>query len=160
MKRFISINGFECNRWPAADQLEQSFLDPARRNWAFWDGGGGGYISVSGLDGTENEPDGPNRSNARIAIRAHRKHGATLDHHWWDGKRRVSTSHLSLGSTSDMTKLPHLDNRQPFAVGLFIPFELAWLALKDFMVDPIHPSKSVPWINAKDLPPSAIPPFP
>ncbi len=153
MRRFIFINGFEGPDWPPIATLEREFMDPTRREWAYWDGSGaaGGYMKISGIEGTEAQPDGRTRSGATISIRAHRQFGATLSHHWWDAKSATATTHLSLGDRSLLSQMTTLDDRQPYPIGLFIPFELAWLAFRDFIQEPTRVTSAVPWINGVDL---------
>jgi hypothetical protein len=45
----------------------------------------------------------------------------------------------------------------PLPVGLFIPFEQAWKAVKEFIETDGQLPKSIEWIANRDLPPNTFP---
>jgi len=45
----------------------------------------------------------------------------------------------------------------PLPVGLFIPFERAWSAVKEFMETEGALPKSIEWVANRDLPPNTFP---
>jgi hypothetical protein len=45
----------------------------------------------------------------------------------------------------------------PLSLGLFIPFEKGWLAIKEFMLNEGELPTSIEWVASDDLPPETFP---
>lgn len=63
-------------------------------------------------------------------------------------------------SKGDMTRIRHWVrslHSTPLPVGLFISFDRAWLAMKEFMELEGRLPKSIEWVNSDDLPDNTFP---
>jgi hypothetical protein len=63
----------------------------------------------------------------------------------------------SKGDLSRIRELVRSFHNTPLPVGLFIPFESAWKAVKEFIETDGALPKSIEWIANSDLPPNTFP---
>jgi hypothetical protein len=142
--------------WPESEWLAPYFLTDAGRRVAFDDpyGNDSWALRVDGLHGTGHLPEFNGRVDLVLIMVGHLDHGVLLCHQRWGPK---GTRHYSKGNFSrlrDWVETKHGDLRP---VGLFIPFEAAWRAVKEFMETDGALPKSIPWIDVRDLPPGTFP---
>src|SRR5262245_21509689 len=118
--------------WPEPEWLERYFLTAAGRAEAFSkDDNDSWGLSAHGLDGTEHLKPFKDRVDLGLTIQGHPTLGILLWYHVSGGGRFTS-----LFSKGDMTRIrewvrnAHSDL---MPVGLFIPFEPAFAAVKEFI---------------------------
>jgi hypothetical protein len=82
-------------------------------------------------------------------------HGVLLGYHKRGGGRRLS--YYSKGDLSRLRELVFSMQGGPLPVGLFIPYEKAWRAVKEFMETDGALPTSIEWIAGRDLPRDTFP---
>ena len=153
----IDLGEFNNAPWPSTSTVKPYFTSPSQRNWAYWDVGAGGLISVDGIMGTELVAAARGRANATLYISGDRTHGLTLFHRLWDGRTETVSSHYSRGDLSRRLEFVKTGDGDLLSVGLFISFEKAWLAVEDFMNSAGSLSKRIEWVSIRDLPTDTFP---
>lgn len=73
---------------------------------------------------------------------------------WGGGHKETYTSKGDLSRLRDLVRGMH---GTPLPVGLFISFEIAWPAVKEFLLTDGGLPKSIEWIANSDLPPNTFP---
>ena len=73
---------------------------------------------------------------------------------WGGGHKQTYSSKGDLRRLRDWVRSTH-DTLLP--VGLFVPFEVAWKAVKEFIETDGQLPKSIEWIANRDLPPGTFP---
>jgi hypothetical protein len=141
--------------WPAPGALERYFLAPPHQRCFFETGNDSGGLVAEGLDGTEHLLPGAGRIDINLGMYGHPELGVFLLYQKIGG-----AGFGAFSSKGDLTKLRQwvrtLHN-DPMPVGLFIPYENAWLAVKEFIETEGVLPKSIEWIANKDLPPGTFP---
>lgn len=138
--------------WPALSYVESCFLDPVIREKNIAWGSDGGNLSVDGLYGTEGLPERGGLVTATLYIFMNAQFGASLQLTRWDGRTQKQTTHVSKGDLSRLDVFVFSKHETPLSVGLFIPFERAWLAVKEFMKTEGELPTAITWCDARDLP--------
>jgi len=142
--------------WPDLKLLEPFFLTAAGRNRLIRNGNDSWGISIDGVEGTENLPPFNGRVDIDLMIQANPRLGILLCYLKLGPKGKGGSWY----SKGDMTRLHEWvrsthDDRLP--VGLFIPWEKAWLAVKEFIEREAALPIGIEWIAVKDLPPNTFP---
>lgn len=144
------------DHWPRPKDIEHYFLAPPGTRWFFDTGIDGASFRVDGIDGTERlPPDDLGRHQITLILSGHPKLGVLLIWSKWDGKRK-----LTYNSKGDLRRLRELvDNMHGTSrpAGLFIPYDVAWKAVKEFLENDGALPKSIEWIASRDLPPNTFP---
>jgi hypothetical protein len=73
---------------------------------------------------------------------------------WGGGHEQVFSSKGDLGRLREWVRGLH---GTPLPVGLFIPFEVAWKAVKEFIETDGELPRSIEWIANRDHPPNTFP---
>jgi hypothetical protein len=142
--------------WPKEKWLERYFLTPAGRRDFFASGNDSWGLTAEGVDGTAGLPQLEGRVDIDLTLQGHPDLGV-LRQYRKTGRLPIETYY----SKGDLTRLlqwvktAHGD-RMP--IGLFIPFETAWKAVKEFMGRDGALPESIAWIASKDIPAEAFPP--
>lgn len=156
MKKRTYFDTYDGPGWPAQSWLAPYFLTDAGRRQAF-DlpyGNDSWGLMADGLEGTERLPQWNGRIDIMLTIIGNIDHGVLLCHQKW-GPNGVG--HYSKGNLLRLREYVETKHGDLRPVGLFIPFEAAWKAVKEFMEGDGVLSKSIPWIAAPDLPPGTFP---
>jgi hypothetical protein len=111
-------------------------------------------LSAEGLQGTEHLPQFNGRIDIMLAIWGNVDHGVLLYYRKFGGG---GIGRYSLGDRGRLREYVETKHGDLKPVGLFIPFEAAWKAVKEFMERDGMLPKSIPWIAAPDLPPGTFP---
>ena len=85
----------------------------------------------------------------------HPKLGILLMYEKYGGGQRATFS--SKGDLRRLGELVRSLHDTPLPVGLFIPFEEAWKAVKEFIETDGALPQSIEWIANRDLPPNTFP---
>lgn len=141
--------------WPSLSWLKPYFIAPPEKRWAFSTGNDSAGFDAEGVDGTEHLEVGKGRINIRFDLYGNRRLGVLLV---WSkrggGFREVYSSKGNLTRLREWIRNVHDD---PLPVGLFIPFEDAWEAVKEFIETDGQRPTSIEWVNNYDLPPDTFP---
>lgn len=154
MRKECYFHDFDGPGWPTPEVLKKYFSAGGR----LWESGGNDSwgLSVEGLYGTAALP--PGRSvNARLDMIGNPEHGVTLNYDKWDGRVQHKDSYVSRGDPSRLGMFMYSLHCDPYSLGLFIPFEEAFKAVKEFIESDGELPASIAWIAVKDLPPETFP---
>src|SRR5262245_52296170 len=141
--------------WPSPNEMEHYFLSASGRRQAFDTRNDCWGFSAEGVDGTEHLPANKGRIDIHLTIVGNPGHGVLLHHvKAGQGRRDVYYSSGDLNRLREWVETKHGDL---MPVGLFIPFERAWTAVKQFIETDGALPQSIVWIAGDDIPPDAFP---
>jgi hypothetical protein len=119
MKKCTYFDYLPREGWPSPNEMERYFLSALGRRQAF----------DTDNDGTEHLPAGTERIDIRLTIVGNLRYGAFLHYARYGGTQSDNYfSKADLKRLREWVETKHGDLRP---VGLFIPFERAWTAVKD-----------------------------
>jgi hypothetical protein len=155
MRKSTYFDVFDGPGWPSPSQLQHYFLSPAGRRRAFETDNDSWGLSAEGVDGTEHLPRGAGRIDIHLTLWGNPNHGVLLHYRKWGGaSKQTYWSKTDLGRLREWVETRHGDL---MPVGLYIPFENAWTAVKEFMERDGALPESIAWVAANDLPDDAFP---
>jgi hypothetical protein len=141
--------------WPDLKTLEPYFLGGKDARWVFKTEGDSASLTAEGVDGTEHLQPGKGRIDVDLMMWGSPRLGVQLMYY-----KRGGGPKESLNSKHDLTRLDqyyHDSCGSLHPIGLFIPFEEAWNAVKEFIETGGAIPKCIEWIASRDLPPDAFP---
>jgi hypothetical protein len=156
MKRFFHFDNFPTDRWPPLSDLERFFLAPKGREWSFEGGNDSWGMDVQGLSETDGLPS-KEQVKVHVYMTGHRDFGVTLQYSKWDGRIQRKQTFHSKGNLSRLREFVRSLHGDPLSVGLFVPFPVAWKAVKEFIETDGGLPTSIEWIASSDLPPETFP---
>lgn len=156
MKRNISFGPFYGDRWPPVGQLEPFFLAPKGKEWSGLGRNDSWGMSVKGLAGTDGLPE-IDQVKVTLYMFGNPDLGACLLYDKWDGRIRHKYSYAAKGDLRRLGQFVKTLHGTPLSVGLFIPFPVAWKAVKEFMETDGELPRSIEWIASGDLPLETFP---
>jgi hypothetical protein len=153
MRRTTYFDSYEGAGWPEPKWLEAYFLTAAGRRRFFARGNDSWGLKVEGILQNAQPPQG--RIDIDLTIQGHPDLGVLLFYHKIGGSQAAA-----FYSKGDLTKLDRWiktvhGDRLPAA--LFISFETAWKAVKEFIEADGALPESIDWIASTDLPPNLFP---
>ena len=155
MRKRSYFDLFDHWTWPDPKELERYFLAPPGQRWTFETGNDSWGLSLEGVDGSEHFTRIEGRIDICLDMWGHPVHGVMLIHSKSGGGHRDA-----FYSRGDLTRLREWVlslHGDPMPVGLFIPYEQAWSAVKKFIeTDGAFP-QSIEWIAERELPPNIFP---
>jgi Immunity protein Imm1 len=155
MKKNIYFHDFRRELWPSLDELAPYFLAPDGSRWVR--GGNDSWgIGVQGLEGTEHLPFSRGRKDINLTMWGGPGVGVLLIYHKI-GPVGFRDAYSSKGDMSRIREWVDSLHEDPLPVGLFIPFDKAWLAVKEFMETEGQLPTSIEWVRNHDLPPNTFP---
>src|SRR5262249_39730062 len=141
--------------WPQIEWLEPYFLTPAGRR-KFFEGGNDSWgLKADGIDGTEHRQPFKDRIDIDLTILGHPDLGILLFYHKTGGG--FSQAYYSEGDMRRLHEWVRTVHGDRMPIGLYIPFETAWKAVKEFVESDGSLPQSIEWIAARDLPDDAFP---
>jgi hypothetical protein len=141
--------------WPSPRELERYFLAPAGERWFFETRNDSGGFSAEGVDGTEHLEANKGRIDIDLQMWGNPDLGVLLIYSkWGGGHKQIYSSKRDPRRLREWVRSTH-DTLLP--IGLFVPFEVAWLAVKEFIETDGQLPKSIEWIANRDLPPGTFP---
>jgi hypothetical protein len=155
MKKSINLVDFDQRGWPAASELEAYFLTPEGRRTAFETGYDSWGVMANGVDGTDHLEKGSGRVDVNLNIIGSPRHGVMLNYQKWD--RGIQEDLYSKGDLSRLLRWTETIHGDVWPIGLFIPFEEAWKAIREFMEKGSALPTSITWISSEDIPQEAFP---
>lgn len=141
--------------WPNPEDLQRYFLDPPGKRWFFETGNDSAGLDAEGVDGTEHLPANRGRIDIRLSMWGHPTLGVLLIYEKHGGGYREAFS--SKGDLNRLQEWVRSTHDTPLPVGLFIPYEHAWKAVKEFIDKEGGIPSSIDWIANRDLPPNTFP---
>jgi hypothetical protein len=154
MKKHTYFDTYDGPGWPEQAWLAKYFLTPAGRRKFFELGNDSWGLNADGLDGTEHLQQFNGRIDIRLTIVGNLDYGILLCHQKF-GPNGVG--HYSIGDLGRLHEWVKTKDGDLMPIGLFIPFETAWKAVKEFMETDGALPKSIAWIPVRDLPPDSFP---
>jgi hypothetical protein len=153
MKKSTYFDTYIGPGWPDANWLAPYFLTDTGRRAAF-DEDTDRALRIDGLEGTSQLPQFNGRVDLVLTIIGNVDHGVLLCHQKW-GPNGIG--HYSIADRRRLHEWLETKHGDLKPIGLFIPFESAWRAVKEFVETDGMLPKSVPWIAVPDIPPGAFP---
>lgn len=158
MKKHAYFDTFWGDDWPSQEFLKPYFKTPPQGaiGWYPNSGNDSGGLSLEGLDGTGHLLYGSGRKDIRLSMWGNPELGVLLQY----SKTGGGVPRKDWFSKGDLTKIRqwvrslHSD---PLPIGLFIPFDQAWLAVKEFMETEGKLPTSIEWVSSSDLPDNTFP---
>lgn len=156
MGKYIYFDKFHGEFWPTAEELRPYFFAPRGKAW--FDAGGNDTASIrlEGIEGTEKLHPLRGRKDICLGMWGNPDLGVLLQYTRRGGgvPRRDWFSKGDMGRIREWVRAQHAT---PLPVGLFIPFDKAWLAVKEFMETEGQMPTSITWIYSDDLPDNTFP---
>ena len=157
MRKRVYFDNYLGSFWPAANELAPYFLArPEGSGWFHETGNDSAGLSLEGLDGTDQLPPGRGRKDISLSMWGNPELGVLLQYVRYGGgvPRQDWFSRGDLRKIQQWVRSLHND---PLPVGLFIPFDRAWLAVKEFMETEGRLPTSIEWVNSADLSDNTFP---
>ena len=155
MKKRTYFDVFDGPGWPAPALLERYFIGPPDQRWTFSSGNDSWNLRAEGVDGTENLGAHKGRIDVLLEMYGHPQFGVLIVYSKFGGGR--SQTYLSKGNLDRLSELTRDLHGDQLPVGLFIPYEAAWVAVKEFLDIDAQLPKSIEWVASRDLPPGTFP---
>ncbi|MEA2937729.1 MAG: hypothetical protein QOC56_1233 [Alphaproteobacteria bacterium] len=141
--------------WPELKWLERYFLTSAGRRQFFEEGNDSWGLTAQGVDGSDLMQPNNGRIDINLTILGNPKLGVLLCHQkWGGGLKQTYYSKGDLMRLGEWVTTVHGD-RMP--IGLFIPFESAWTAVRQFIEANGALPTGIVWVGDGDLPRTAFP---
>jgi hypothetical protein len=157
MRKSCFFGDFDGPYWPAPEQLQKYFLGPsAKHQWPFPRHYDCGMLSGYGLYGTEHLPDDQSVT-VQLNVTGNATAGAMLQYSKWDGRIRRRATYNSSGDFNRLREFVRNTEGFLLSKGLFIPFETAWNAVKQFIESDGELPTNIEWIARHQLPPGTFP---
>jgi hypothetical protein len=155
MRKFTHFNCLPRAGWPSPSEMEHYFLSASGRRQAFDTDNDCWGLSAEGVDGTEHLPPGKGRVDIRLTVVGSPGCGVLLQYSKAGaGHRHVYYSRGDLNRLLEWAETKHGDL---MPIGLFIPFERAWSAVKEFIERDGNVPQSIAWIADDEIPSGAFP---
>jgi hypothetical protein len=155
MRKRVYFDVFDGLGWPSPSQLEPYFLAPPGQRWTFDAGNDNWGLKADGVDGTEHLEANKGRIDVRLQMWGNPDLGVLLLYSKWGGEFKDLYS--SKGDLSRLREWVRSTHNTPLPVGLFIPYAIAWRAVKEFIETDGKLPKSIEWIANRDLPENTFP---
>ena len=150
MRKSCSFHDFDASGWPSPDDLKKYFLAGGRL-WASQDNDSWA-LRAEGLYGTVVLPRS-DAVTAELRMTGSPDHGVTLDFARWHGRIRRLDRYCSVGDLRRLQRFMISRQGEPYSLGLFIPFERAFGAVKEFIESDGELPTSIEWISGDGFPP-------
>lgn len=155
MRKHANFDLLDGRGWPEPKAIEHYFVGKQKKPWLFESGDDSAGFTAEGVDGTEHLESNKGRINIHLYITGHPARGVTLCYQKWGGG--FKDTYYSKGDLSRLREVVRSMHGTPDLMGLFIPFEKAWLAVKEFIEKDGALPRSIEWIASRDLPPNSFP---
>jgi hypothetical protein len=154
MRKWTYFDKHDHEGWPDPKVLAPYFVHGGA-GWFHTSGNDTAGLTAEGLHGTEAEAPGKNRTDLDLAIYGIPGLGVLLFYRKCGGA--YNEAFTSKGDLSRLREWVRNLHNDPLPVGLFIPFESAYEAVKEFIETDGQLPKSIEWVANKDLPPGTFP---
>lgn len=140
--------------WPEPKWLARYFLTPAGRRDFFASGNDSWGLTAEGVDGTDHLPQLKGRVDVELTIQGHRDLGVMLQYR--KTGRRPIEAFYSKGDLSRLRQWVKNAHGDPMPIGLFVPFDTAWKAVKEFMERDGALPAGIAWVASDQIPAEAF----
>jgi Immunity protein Imm1 len=154
MRKYAYFASHKGDGWPELEEIEHYFLAPPGKRW-FFERNDSAILRTFGVDGTEHLPPNKGRIDIDLEMWANPELGVLLIWSKWGGGLKLN--YTSKGDLNRLREWVRSYHNTPLPVGLFIPFEMAWKAVREFIETDGELPKSIEWIANSDLPPNTFP---
>jgi hypothetical protein len=141
--------------WPTPSMLKPYFLGTSGRPSSFESDNDCWGLSVEGRDGTEHLQPADGRIDVRLTMVGHARFGVLL--YYYQHAKGHHDSYYSKGNLSRLREWVRTKQDDLMPIGMFVPFENAWSAVKEFMETEGALPRSIEWIASEDLPSGVFP---
>lgn len=156
MERDIYFDDFVGSVWPEPDKLAPYFLAPKGKRWTFETGNDHWGLSIDGLNDTEHlDPSDERRIDIHLEMVGHPEFGVLLYYRKLGGG--FDEVFTSVSDPNRLREWVRTLQSDLWPVGLFVPFEDAWKAVKEFMENDGELPKSIEWVDNNTLPEGTFP---
>jgi hypothetical protein len=155
MRKRIYFDVFDGPGWPTPRELEPYFLGSPGQRSSFESDNDCWGLSAEGVDGTEHLPEGKGRIDINLTMVGNPDRGVLLQHSKVGG--RYWETYYSMGDLGRLREWVVTKDGDLMPIGLFIPFERAWTAVKEFIEKDGALPKSIAWVADRDVPHHAFP---
>jgi len=155
MRRTTYLDLRRRNGWPNPKELEPYFLGPPAQRLAFESANDNAGLAAEGVDGTEDLDTNEGRIDVDLDMWGHPELGVLLVYSKWGGGSKQMYS--SKGDVSRLREWVRSKHGTPLPVGLFVPYDAAWDAVKEFIETDGELPNSIEWIANRDLPRGTFP---
>jgi hypothetical protein len=156
MRKESHFRNFMGPGWPTPAQLAPYFLSPAERAQIFEPSTAMG-LSAEGANGTEHLEARKGRIDIDLTMTGHLFHGVHFCYSK-DGGGELPMCYYSKGDLRRLREWIETQDGDLVPVGLFVPFEIAWKVVKEFIErDGALPDSNIAWIACDDVPAYAFP---
>jgi hypothetical protein len=136
--------------WPKPAELRPFFFDPSLRDWS-------GYgLNATNVDPKE-LPGWDEPTNLRLTMVANPFHGVFF--HYRRFRPGYGKGYCSKGDLRRMREWVQTQDGDLWPVGLFVPFEAGWNAVKEYIERDGALPTCIEWLDENDLPHNAFPRF-
>jgi hypothetical protein len=154
MRKWTYFDTRDHEGWPDPRELAPYFA-PGGAKWFHTSGNDTAGLTAEGLYGTERGTPGKTRIDLDLAIYGIPELGVLLIYRKYGGGYRDQfTSKGDLRRLREWVRNLHND---PLPVGLFVPFDSAYEAVKEFIETDGQLPKSIEWVANDDLPDGTFP---
>jgi hypothetical protein len=126
------------------------------QEWTYSGGNDGGSLTIEGAYGTASAPR-LDQVNMTLYMTGHPGAGAFLQYARWDGRVRRKQVFYSKGNLERLGEFVDSLHGDRMSIGLFIPFPVAWNAVRQFMETDGELPDSIEWVASTDLPRETFP---
>jgi hypothetical protein len=152
MKTVAYFGGLWGEDWPSVEWLEPHFHAPPGGVSPLQARRGGGRFEI---DEEGHVATGDRRISAKLLLFADPKYGLLLDlRRSVDGMRESFVSKGNLQRRLEWVKTPQ---GTPLSIGLFVPIETGWAAVKQFIETKGAQPTAIEWVSEQDLPSDTFP---
>ena len=155
MRKRANFDMFVGPSWPTPRELKPYFLGAPGRPSSFESNGDCLGLNAEGADGTEHLEEGKGRVDIRLTMFGNPFHGVLL--HYWKFGAGGSDAYYSKGDLRRLREWVQTNDGDLMPVGLFLPFETAWKAVKEYIERDGALPGSIAWIAGEDIPAYAFP---
>ena len=153
MRKRSYFDVFDGRGWPAPDQLKRYFLASPGQRWTSDNDSWG--LTAEGVDGTEHLPANQGRIDVHLTMLGNPDHGVLLMYRKWGGAH--TDRYYSQGDLRRLREWVETKDGDLMPIGLYVPFETAWKAVKEFIESDAALPGSIVWIAGRDIPAEAFP---
>lgn len=156
MRKHAYFASRDIDGWPEPAEIEHYFLGPPGKRWFFETRNDSAGFSADGINGTENlDDEDERRIDIELNMWGDPDHGVMLIWSKWGGG--FEEMYTSKGDMSRLRDLIRTTHGTPMPIGLYIPFEEAWKAVKDFLETDGERSTQIEWVENNTLPKNTFP---
>ena len=136
-------------------EIERAFLAPPGKQWFNTGGNDSASLIAEGLFGSEKLPAHEGRIDLHLYLWGHPQYGVLLIYKMWGGGYDATCS--SKGDPARLRQWVRTLHDDPMPIGLYVPFDKAWEAVKEFIGTGGALPKCIDWIANNELPAHTFP---